>query len=187
MSPRADAARNRAKVIAAAEEIFAARGISASTEEIAKLAGVGIGTVFRHFPTKELLLQAVLAAHVDLLADEAETAVTSDDPGAALRDFLSGAIVRSRIKASYTAALATAGMDPAASAGPARARVHRALADLLTRAQNARAVRPDLTVSHLFALLVGATRAYEHANWDDTVVEVVLDGLRPGSSATPSG
>ncbi|MCP9976669.1 TetR/AcrR family transcriptional regulator [Actinomadura madurae] len=69
---RADAQRNRAKVLAAAEEVFAVQGTSASTEEVARKAGVGIGTVFRHFPTKESLLEAVLVALLERLAAEAE-------------------------------------------------------------------------------------------------------------------
>ncbi|MEU9844544.1 helix-turn-helix domain-containing protein, partial [Actinomadura sp. NPDC048032] len=84
---RADALRNRAKVLAAAEEVFAVQGTSASTEEVARKAGVGIGTVFRHFPTKESLLEAVLVALLKRLAAEARDLRAAADPGAAFFGF----------------------------------------------------------------------------------------------------
>src|SRR4051812_5490623 len=85
--PRADALRNRARVLTAAEAVFAARGTSASTEEVAREAGVGIGTVFRHFPTKEALLEAVYVARLRRLAEEADALVSADDAGEAFFTF----------------------------------------------------------------------------------------------------
>ena len=81
---RADARSNRARILDAAEEVFGQGGESASTEEVARLAGVGIATVFRHFPAKADLLDAVLARRFDRLRERAERLAGSADPGPAL-------------------------------------------------------------------------------------------------------
>lgn len=191
MTPRADAARNRARVLDAAQQVFAAHGVSASTEEIARTAGVGIGTVFRHFPTKEALLSAVLAAQLDAVADEAERLADADDPGEALFEFIARLVGRSRTKNAYAAALAAAGIDAQDAAEPVKPRVHQAMDALLRRAQQAGAVRADVGVPHLFALLVGATHAAQHANWDPEIVSrtlaVLADGLRPRQPSAAPG
>src|SRR5258708_17586261 len=87
--PRADAQRNRARLLDVAELVFATKGIGASTEEIAREAGVGIGTVFRHFPTKEALLEAVFIRRLQQLAARADALAEADDPGAAFFSFFS--------------------------------------------------------------------------------------------------
>jgi AcrR family transcriptional regulator len=76
---RADARRNQARVLETAEAVFAAKGTAASTEEIARQAGVGIGTVFRHFPTKEALLEAVFVGRLRRLADEVDALAAAKD------------------------------------------------------------------------------------------------------------
>jgi len=81
---RADAVANRRRVLAAAQEVFAEQGVEASTETVARRAGVGVGTVFRHFPTKRDLVEHTLAAHLDELAEGARVAGTGDDAVAAL-------------------------------------------------------------------------------------------------------
>src|ERR671932_1052423 len=81
---RADARRNRRLLLEAAEDVFTAEGASAPTEEVARQAGVGIGTLFRHFPTKEALVQAVVAARVGRLMEEAEPPAADVDPATAL-------------------------------------------------------------------------------------------------------
>src|ERR1700680_1105959 len=86
---RADAQRNRARLLDVAEVVFASKGIAASTEEIAREAGVGIGTVFRHFPTKEALLEAVFVRRLEQLAAHADALADAYDPGAAFFTFFS--------------------------------------------------------------------------------------------------
>ena len=108
---RADARRNRARLLDVAEAVFAAKGTSASTEEIAREAGVGIGTVFRHFPTKEALLEAVFVGRLQRLADEAEAHLDADDPGAAFFAFFGSAVEQSATKTAFADALAQAGVD----------------------------------------------------------------------------
>src|SRR5437762_11835902 len=77
---RADARRNRCRILEAAESVFAGKGMGASTDEVASAAGVGIGTVFRHFPTKAALLEALLVSKLRRLVDEAEALCSSEDP-----------------------------------------------------------------------------------------------------------
>lgn len=89
---RADAARNRARILAAADAVFTAKGTGASTEDVAVRAGVGIGTVFRHFPVKQQLISAVLNERIARLAREAHTLGDAGDPGAAFLTFFTGLI-----------------------------------------------------------------------------------------------
>lgn len=184
---RADARRNRARVLEAAESVFAAKGTGAPTEEVARAAGVGIGTVFRHFPTKEALLEAVLVARLQRFADEAEAVVAadSDDPGGAFFAFLTSWIEMSSAKNAYFEALAAAGVTlPVAKSGIG-ARLVEALGVLLSRAQDAGAVRKDLVAGELITVIIGVARAAEYAGPDarlrDRVVEILFDGLRPST------
>ncbi|MFF4234562.1 TetR/AcrR family transcriptional regulator [Actinomadura geliboluensis] len=180
---RADALRNRAKVLAAAEEVFAARGTSASTEEVARRAGVGIGTVFRHFPTKESLLEAVLVALLERLAGEAEELRSAADPGAAFFGFLSRVVAQAAAKQAVTEALAEAGVDARAATGRAGPGLRAALAVLLERAQEAGAVRADADLEVVMALLVGMSYAAGHAGAREDVLRIAFDGLRPRAAA----
>src|SRR5579864_2138978 len=85
---RADARRNRARIVDAAEELLAARGLSVPIDDIAVHAGVGIGTVYRHFPTKEALFAAIVLARMQRLIEAAQAAEARDDPGTAFFTFL---------------------------------------------------------------------------------------------------
>ena len=181
---RADARRNRARLLDVAEEVFAAKGTSASTEEIARAAGVGIGTVFRHFPTKEALLEAVFVGRLRRLAEEADALAAGDDPGAAFYTFFSRVVDQSPTKNAFADALTEAGVDVRSAASEAGQDVLRALAGLLDRAQQAGAVRADVRAPEVIALLIGAPRAAEYVGPDDALrartLAVFLDGLRPG-------
>jgi AcrR family transcriptional regulator len=184
--PRADAVRNRAKVLEAAERVFTAKGASASTEEIARVAGVGVGTVFRHFPTKEDLLKAVFVGRMKGLADIAQTLGHTADPARALSDFIRRAVDQADAKNAFAGMLA-AGVDVTDATAPARGDLRAALAVLLAGAQKAGAARAELTVEDVIALLAGASRAAEYAGADDRsrerVLSVILAGVRP--MATP--
>jgi len=182
---RADARRNRARVLEAAEAAFASKGTSVSTEEIARDAGVGIGTVFRHFPTKEALLEAVVVGRLERLAAEAASLATAEDPGSAFFSFFASAVDRSATKIALADALAAAGVDVERAAAEVGRELRRTMGVLLGRAQAVGAVREDATVADVIALLVGASRAAEHAGWDRGVqtrtVAIMLDGLRPAA------
>jgi AcrR family transcriptional regulator len=181
--PRADAVRNRAKVLEAAERVFTAKGASASTEEIARVAGVGVGTVFRHFPTKEDLLKAVFVGRMKGLADVAQTLACTADPARALSDFIRRAVDQADAKNAFAGMLAAAGVDVTDATAPARGDLRAALAVLLAGAQKAGAARAELTVEDVIALLAGASRAAEYAGADDRsrdrVLSVILAGIRP--------
>jgi AcrR family transcriptional regulator len=179
---RADARRNRTRLLEVADRVFTERGVGVPTEEVARAAGVGIGTLFRHFPTKEALLEAVLTVRLTRLADEAESLAAAADPGAALDGFLRLVVGHAAVKNAYGDALAAGGNDLSAIKAEVGGRLRAALAVLLQRAQAAAAVRPELTPPDLMALLVGASRAVEHtgdAAARDRVLGVVLAGLRP--------
>jgi AcrR family transcriptional regulator len=180
-APRADAQRNREKVLQAAREAFAARGYGVPLDEIAALAGVGPGTVYRHFPSKEALFEAVISARVDDLLDDARERGYAADPGAAFFGFLGRMGQEAAAKRDLPDAIAVDGALQDA--------VRDAVGVLLHRAQQAGAVRADVTMSDLLMLLKGLMRSLQDvpqgAAGDaqrDRVIAVVMDGLRPPAS-----
>ena len=175
--PRADARRNRERVLAAAERVFAERGTTAPTEEVARAAGVGVGTVFRHFPTKEALLQALIVERLARMAADAREHAASPDPGLAFFDFFAVAVRGSGTKLELVDALAELGVHPNEAIGPVATEVTEALAALLSKAQQARAVRDDIEVGDVIALLAGASQAHRSAP-SNRPLATILDGLR---------
>lgn len=182
-SLRADARRNRARVLEAADAVFIAKGATASTGEIARAAGVGIGTVFRHFPTKEALLEAIVTARMQRLTDEAEAQVGAADPGEAFYGVFERIVAQTATKKVLTDALARAGVDVTNVVAPFVAALRHAVGELLARAQAAGAVRTDVGIAEIIALLMGAARSAEHAALDLEVqqrsLRILFDGLRP--------
>jgi AcrR family transcriptional regulator len=179
---RADARRNRARILEAAERILTERGPTAPTEEIAKAAGVGIGTLFRHFPTKEELLRGVFVGRLQKLADDARQLADEGDPGMALTTLIRQSVEQAEVKNALAGMLTEAGVDVHEATAEVRAELLAALGDLLARAQEAGTVRPELRVQDLIGLLAGASRAAEYAGGDpaarDRILTVILDGLR---------
>jgi AcrR family transcriptional regulator len=181
--PRADAKRNREKVLTAAREAFAASGYGVPLDEIAALAGVGPGTVYRHFPSKEELFEAVIAARLGDLIEDARGRAADPDPGAAFFGFLG----RFRLEAAAKRDLP----DAIAVAGSLQEDLYAAIDVLLRRAQEAGAVRPGVTTPDLLILLKGLLRSIHDAApgavdpaLTGRLLEVVTDGLRP-PAATP--
>uniref|UniRef100_A0AAU2K1S1 TetR/AcrR family transcriptional regulator n=1 Tax=Streptomyces sp. NBC_00049 TaxID=2903617 RepID=A0AAU2K1S1_9ACTN len=180
---RADAARNRARLLEVATEVFTTRGVGVPTEEIARTAGVGVGTLFRHFPTKEALLEAVMVRRLEDMA--ARTAQLAAEAGPAEAFFACFRLVveQSEGKGEFTQALAAAGVDAHASLQEPTAEIQARLAGLLAGAQRAGAVRPELGLPEFLALLTGTGRAMEQLGADpeprERIFEVVFDGLRP--------
>jgi AcrR family transcriptional regulator len=178
---RADARRNRDRLLAVADEVFATQGAGASTDDIARAAGVGIGTLFRHFPTKEALLAAVFEARLRHLAEQARHLSATQDPGTSFAIFFRQVISEARTRLTLVDALALEGIDISLPAGDAKQDFNAALGQLLGRAQQAGAVRSDVRLSEVVALIVGTSRAVQHTGTDRQaearLVEVVLDGL----------
>jgi AcrR family transcriptional regulator len=175
---RADARRNRERVLDAARKAFADDGLSVPLDEIARRANVGPGTLYRHFPTKESLVGAVLHDQLCRLAAEGAAFSDSDDPGAAFFAFIDRLIAEAGPKRDLFEALASAGVQ----AGPAvMAAVDDLIARLLARAQRSGAVRCDIGGAELTALLSGILFAMRPRPGTDhaLVLSVFLDGLRP--------
>ncbi|GAA1332491.1 TetR/AcrR family transcriptional regulator [Pseudonocardia xinjiangensis] len=176
---RADARRNRDRVLAAADAAFGERGFGVPLDEIAAAAGVGPGTVYRHFPTKEALFEAVSLARVQDLVADAQARATATDPGSAFDGFLTRLAEEADRKRDLPDALAGAG---ARGMSDAVAELQAALDVLLARAQTAGAVRGDVTVPDLIALLKGLLQVVgtdSDPALGRRVFAVVRDGLRP--------
>jgi len=181
---RVDAARNRARILEAAEQVFAARGTTASTEEVAAAAELGIGTVFRHFATKEALLLALLVQRIERVTAEAERRSEDADAGESFFDFLRWLMRQDQVSKKHLLdALAATGSDVRQNLGPAAVPMRASIAELLARAQAAGAVRRDAGVADVLALAAGASRVAEHlsssgASARDHALTILFDGLR---------
>ncbi|WP_133980737.1 TetR/AcrR family transcriptional regulator [Kribbella voronezhensis] len=179
---RADAQDNRNRILAAAEEIFG-RTPGASTEDVAKQAGVGIGTVFRHFPTKVELLEAVLTVRLERLRDRATELADEPDAGAAFYGFFSQVVAEASTKLAISEALVASGSAAGETARSAGAGMREAFGKLLSRAQQSNAVRADADFPEVYALLIGASRGATAAGLDpavrDKMLDILYDGLRP--------
>jgi len=176
---RRDAVENRARVLDAAIEVFGEHGVGASTDVIAVRAQVGAGTVFRHFPTKQVLLEAVFERMLGKLADHARTHAAARDAGAAFFDVLEHMIVNSTTKKAIADSLAGGGIDLRRRAWAGGLR--EAITALLVRAQAAGAVRDDIGIDEVMAVLVATSRAVEVSDRGlrERTIAVLLDGLRP--------
>lgn len=182
---RADARRNRARVLEAAISAFAAEGLSVSIHEIARRAGVGTGTVSRHFPTKEALYEAIVQDRTERLVRQAH-AVADQAPGQAFFDFLSIMVNEFAVNLGLADALAGAGFDVEAAASSSKHDVVGAMRQLLNRAQKAGAVRKDIDAADVKALILACcTRGRQSvdARARKRMIEVVSQGLRPSTKA----
>jgi AcrR family transcriptional regulator len=181
---RADAQRNYERLLSAAAAAFAEHGADdVSLEEIARRAGVGIGTLYRHFPTRQALLEAVYREQVEAVRAAAEEQLQSDAPGAALAAWLRVLVDFSSTKHSLTTAL-LATMDKDSELLSSCSAVIRGAAEaLLARAQEAGAVRADADAKDLVRLVHAVNLAAQYGPADpdqrDRMLGFVLDGLRP--------
>ncbi|BBZ46041.1 TetR/AcrR family transcriptional regulator [Mycobacterium parmense] len=177
---RADAARNRMRVLQVAYETFAAEGLSVPVDEIARRAGVGAGTVYRHFPTKEALFHAVIADRLQHIVDDGYALLGSDRPGEALFTFLRSMVLQwGAADRGLVDALAGLGIDITNAAPEAEDAFLAVLDELLRAAQRAGTARPDVGVREVKSILVGC-QAMESYNPElaERVTDVVIDGLR---------
>ena len=179
---RADAVRNRARVLEVARERLAARGADLPMNTIARDAGVGVGTVYRHFPSRQALLESLAMGGLERLVVEARKAADDDNPGAGLERLLRYG-VRSQIEDVGLAAVLR-------SSGSARAETLRLRADLLGavdrllgRAREAGAIRPGIGADDIRRLSCGIVYAVRVGDGDPDEIErytdVLVDGIRP--------
>ena len=182
---RADALRNRARVLDAAEAVFAEQGISVPVDVIAEKAGVGVGTLYRHFPTKEKLFEAVLVDRMIGIAADARARLDAEDPGAAFFGFLAHLVEQSASKRDLFIALSGAGIEFEVACAEAKAELTQAVQELLQVAQRAGAVRSDVgseVVLSLISATCFATEQHPTTVSSQDILAVVCDGLRAPSA-----
>ncbi|MFJ5592087.1 TetR/AcrR family transcriptional regulator [Streptomyces noursei] len=155
VTTRADARRNRALVLQAARSAFEERGLGVPLDEIARRAGVGAGTVYRHFPSKDVLFRTAVRERLQLFADAAEELVDADDPGGVFFRFLASVVRLAAPNKALCEVLEAAGEAGAESPAGPEAEFLLALGVLLTRAQRAGAVRADVDLADVRTLLSG--------------------------------
>jgi AcrR family transcriptional regulator len=179
---RRDALANREAVLTAAEAVFGEAGETASTEEVARRAGVGIGTVFRHFPTKQDLIEATVVRHFERVTAQARALAATADPGPAFATLVETMVGGASTKIALVNHLtAQTGMTDAAAR--ASRDLRDAVAVVLGQAQRAGAIRGDVSIDEVFLLIRGLSQASAAAPVATATlrkaVAVVLDGLAP--------
>jgi AcrR family transcriptional regulator len=178
--PRADAVRNRERVLEAAKAVFSAGGPDASLEAVARGAGVGIGTLYRHFPTREALFEAVYRREVQQLGELAEQLKSEAEPVDALRRWLRSNVELVATKKGMSAALALAVHGSSELYAYTFDRLTKAVGALLDRAVAAGEIRSDIGPEDLLRTLVGMCYMHDQPGWQATVlrlVDVFVDGL----------
>jgi AcrR family transcriptional regulator len=184
---RADARRNRELILAAADAAFADEGLTVPVDEIARRAGVGTGTLYRHFPTKEALFEAVLVAHMESLLRFGQELAGSDQPDEALFEFVGRLASEAASKRNLIDALSGAGFDFKATSSDSKAAFEETFQILLTRAQTAGLVRKDVQPADLMGLVMGACTLATPERTDCSqarMLAIVYAGLRPEPAAS---
>jgi AcrR family transcriptional regulator len=193
---RADAVRNRARLLLAADEVFAERGLGVTLDDVAHYAGVGVGTVYRHFPGKDELIDAVFEQNFSAMADAAEEATAGDDPWHAFAQYLEFACEKMAGSRGMTEVLYRSGCQRAQAQSH---RIEAAVAKLVQRAHDSGVLRPDAQPDDFFAIVfsVGAladvTRQSNPNAWRRHLA-LLLGGLnndrrprRPLPATSPTG
>jgi AcrR family transcriptional regulator len=179
---RADAARNRASIVAVAREQVAAGDLTLAMNGIAKLAGVGVGTIYRHFPTRQTLLETAVEDSLAAIAAEARTAAGEDDPAVALRRLLLP-VLRLLLADPGLAAILAVPVFECSRTIELGAELMSAVGAVLDRARAAGVIRADVTPDDLRRLMCGmqfALRAGTDAQEQlDRYGEFLLAGVRP--------
>jgi AcrR family transcriptional regulator len=182
---RADAKRNRQRLIEAAQTLFRQRGLDVSVAEIAAAAGVGRGTLFRNFASKEDLIAAVIAERMYEAAEDGERLVEADNPGDALFEFLRDLVGRQQLDRALFEALDETWLTNDVIR-PVHARVVGVLGRLLERAQAAGEVRQDVGAMDVLMMFKGACMAaVSYAQVDPVLIDRQLDLIRASIAAVP--
>jgi AcrR family transcriptional regulator len=183
---RRDAERNRARLIEAGRSVFAEQGSDGPFEEVARRAGVGIGTLYRHFPTRDALVEVIYAEHIDEVLSAAQDAVASEDAWTGLVAFLERVLELQAKNLPLRSLFLRRGDDPALAARSRQ--IQPALTRLIIRAREQRAVRDDFTLGDLsfalwsFAPIFEATADVAPDAWRRHL-RILLDGMRPAAAA----
>ena len=188
---RADARRNRQRLVDAARAVFTEQGASASMEAIAKRAGVGVGTLYRHFPNRFDIVEAVYQDDVDELEDAAHRAVSMVDPWLAVEEFFEAFMSYAHRKSAMMSELQQAFEKHPEFRSKMRERIDGSFALVIDRGKAAGVVRPDVEGSDVTELVGPICRNEAISTVQrQRLVGMILDGLRasavPNSSAAPS-
>ena len=179
--PRADAQRNRERILEIAKEAFARHGANASLDEIAKRVGVGPGTLYRHFPTREALLHAVYRSELEKLAAGEQKLAHTMPPIEALRAWLLLFVDGIATKQLIAPAVNTLVGDPKKVFEASYAQVHEALRALVKRAIKSGDIRKDLDPIDLLRALVGVANVATSPDWQQSakrLVDILISGSR---------
>jgi AcrR family transcriptional regulator len=178
--PRADSARNRQLLIDAAKAGFAEVGLNVSLEEIARRAGVGIGTLYRHFPSREAVVEAVYRREVEQLVEAAPQLLETSPAGEALHQWMHLFVNYIATKRLIAPSLGAAARTSAPHASPAEL-ITRAISTLVKGAVRSGDVRKDIDPSDLLRALIGVSYGNPDAGWEASarrLIDILMDGLR---------
>src|ERR1700741_4383284 len=180
--PRADAARNRERILEVAKQAFTRSGADASLDDIAKQAGVGPGTLYRHFPTREELLKAVYRAELEKLAAAEQKLAQTMAPAGALRAWLLLFVDAIAAKQLIAPALNTLLGDPKKVFESSYAKMHQAIRALVKRGVESGDIRSDLDPVDLLRALIGVSNVASAPDWQPSarrLVDILIAGSRP--------
>jgi AcrR family transcriptional regulator len=181
---RADALRNREKLLIAAAELFAESGTDASLEAIAKKAGVGIGTLYRHFPTREALVEAAYRNEVEQLCAAAEELLRTHPPDEALTNWMERFVSYAATKRGMADALQSVVSSNSHLFADSRAQIVKAIATLLDAAAAAGTIRADADPDDVLRAMGGIWLVPLEPGWQDRarrLLQLLMDGLRYGA------
>jgi AcrR family transcriptional regulator len=180
--PRADAQRNRELLLEAAKAAFAAVGPDASLDEIARRAGVGIGTLYRHFPSRDAVVGAVYSRAVQQLADSATRLLATQAPGEALHQWMRlfvDYIATKKVIAAAVSAIVGGASELYAASG---LQITEAVRLLVARAAAGGDIRANVDPMDLLRALIGFTYGNDSPGWQASalrLIDILMDGLRP--------
>ena len=180
--PRTDALRNRERILDVAKAAFTRQGANASLEEIAKMAGVGIGTIYRHFPTRDALIEGVYRNEVEKLAAAATRFAETLSPLEALRAWMLLLVDYIAAKHIIAPALNTIAGGPSRLHEGSRTMIQGAIGELVKRAKGSGDLRRDLDAYDLLRALIGVSHVGSSADWPQSarrLVDILIAGSRP--------
>ncbi|MGO9514367.1 MAG: TetR/AcrR family transcriptional regulator [Steroidobacteraceae bacterium] len=179
--PRADSARNRQLLIDAAKAAFTDVGLNVSLEEIARRAGVGIGTLYRHFPSREAVVEAVYRREVELLAEAVPQLLETSPAGEALHKWMHLFVDYIATKRVIAPSLGAAAARTSALHASSAELITRAISTLVKRAVESGDVRKDIAPSDLLRAMVGVSYGNPDKAWEASarrLIDLLMDGLR---------